>query len=305
MLKKFLAGIAFVIGLTTLAIASFNPVPLSSFGAAQEHYYSSVVALRMKQGKSVAGCTGTLIHDLRPFGHNVGFVLTAAHCVKDAESIEVGFYPDNTGAGAPIIKAGARWRWPTSFSDKTQPDSPGIDMNDLNADQVHDWAIVMVKDLPAHVRVMGIGAPWRPDGSETGENSVFLVARNEEDKGLWISPLFAVPFQGSLPFGVMERTRMWRSDVVQPLDPNGLRGLCMGNSGGPVVKVVNGRPVLVGVASAEGNSFGVLGNKPTFRCGTNAYWYNATLAITDLEDAIKGEMQDDGILPPDTEKEKS
>ena len=98
---------------------------------------------------------------------------------------------------------------------------------------------------------------------------------------------------------------MWRSDVVQPLDPNGLRGLCMGNSGGPVVKVVNGRPVLVGVASAEGNSFGVLGNKPTFRCGTNAYWYNATLAITDLEDAIKGEMQDDGILPPDTEKEKS
>lgn len=289
MLKRLLTGI-FVVASTVVAWASFNPVPLSTYGAPDDFYYTSVVSLHMKQeNDGVVACTGTLIYDLRELkGLNIGYVLTAAHCVKDAKSIEVGFFSDNTGQGDPIVRPGARWKWAESFT--------GEDMNYFNGERIHDWAVILVKDIPDHVKPMTVGLGWRPDGSETGTDSVFLVARDESDNKRWVSPLYAVPFKDSLPFGDVNTTRMWRSDVVQPLEPNGLRGICMGNSGGPVVKVVQGRPFLVGVVSAEGGTFPVIGQKQTFRCGTDAYWYNATLAIQDLSGAIRQEAIDEGII---------
>jgi hypothetical protein len=298
MFKKFAAAIAVVAGTITGVYASFNPVSLEPYGAPLSDYYSSVVALRMHNDKGSAACTGTLVHDLRSQGHDIGFVLTAAHCVQDAKTVQVGYFPEGyDGKGYGIIREAKNWRWPTSFSDLHDNSGSEIGMNMYNAHRYHDWAVVMVKGLPSHVRSMPISTPWNPDGT-TPTNTVFLVARDSQDKHSWISPLYAVPFNLTMRFGLPD-SKVWQADVAQPLDPNGLRGLCMGNSGGPVVTVVDGRPILIGIASAESGSFPVIGEKKSFKCGTDAYWYNATLATTDIWAAINQSLIDEGVLKPE------
>jgi trypsin len=281
MFKKLALAAGLVLSLgAPVALASYNAIPVSE---TQQGFYDSVVNIRMQVSEDKVGtCTGTLISKVG----TKGFILTAAHCVQEVSKIEVEFFPPNYKPGsAPISVPATGWRW----AEDAAPVGDGS-MSLDNPDNVQDVAVIMVDNVPQHARPAPVADQYQV---ESNQGDIFAVVRDYKTRFEPTSPLVVLPFENAKTLG---SKRLWfDATVVQPGNlpdgHEGLRGMCMGNSGGPVFVNFKGKAFLIGVISSESEMFSVKGESEAFKCGTHAWLYNPTYNHALINNAIKGLLE--------------
>jgi secreted trypsin-like serine protease len=274
-MKKFLLAMVLIGAGIAQSFASWNGRPISN----PQSLYPSVVNLRSNFKDGYGVCTGTLF---RAEGKDVGFILTAAHCVYYAKTIDV-IFNSGTANNNPIVKRAARWVRHRALMMSKEP----FGLNQEIAHKNHDVAVIMVEGIPKYNEALPILKEFKPEKS----NHLWAITRKVQELYKISSTFLSVPLtnsthisaNGSLDMTKNETSLLFDSIVIQP--NKGSRGICSGDSGGPIISYRDGKPYIVGVMSMVYDIF-ASDKKDGWKCGKLAIYYNVTYNHSWIDKAV-------------------
>lgn len=188
--------------------------------------HPAVVTLEMKLADGFALCTGTMIAT-NP-ATKVGYILTAGHCIKDAESVYVAAGND-LSAKKGILNYGV-------IDFKTHPQYNG------DVSSPYDVAMVRVTGVDATTPTLPYA---KADGLVVNQTRVTSVGFGQTirpgiDAGIADDGTIKNKIDGTV-------TKLTDAQVAVTYDDQG--DICHGDSGGPVIATVNGKDAVVAVHS--------------------------------------------------------
>jgi hypothetical protein len=279
MFKKAFVSIFLSLTFMVTAFAAWNGIPLKN----PRQFNPSVVNIEItKKGGDAGTCTGSFF-DRRNFnGHDVGFIITAGHCIPNTTAMDIIF----TAANGKPFHSRKALLW-VRHERLLDPDATGqVQMGDFNAHEIHDVAIIMIEDVPDHARPLPLLYNYNPKTKDT----LYILSRKEQEKHRSMSPFVSVPItdikhisaNGSVDIANDKTSLLFEADIVQP--KNQPRGICPGDSGGAVVAYRKGKPYTVGVLSAMYNTFPITHDRV---CGRSIMYYGVSFNKAWIEKAVE------------------
>lgn len=289
----------FVISTTALAIgvpsisrpesvvqnSMYNAAPLSVVGVEPQKLYQSIVSIRNYRAQNkYYFCIGTLVATSK--ARDLGFVLTAGHCLLDAQRIEVRFYGASDFLKPTIVNA-LDWH-----HHAVMLPPPGL-VDRTNAAKDHDIGMIMIDRIPTNARKMLMAEDLDPR-TLPATIPVFTVGRNVFDIQLAMSPLVALPMQDPDWYGntAYERpdvpdgkSRFFSGRIVQPEGAD--RGACGGDSGAPVLLVYQGNPSLMAIHRGGTSKIQATDLVGGTECVRQTIYYNTSYAGRFMSEAVQ------------------